>query len=487
LSIKKQHIIYWLVAGIILLKLTLLPFAQTVNADAVSRIFSSINWMKNPSIITNNFWGPIHFYIHGTALMLWNNQIYTPKIVTLLFAAFTLIPFYFFTKREFNENGALIATFFLAFSPILFRNSFLALSETPYLFFLALTINLLSKGIKVKSNLYILLAGLTITIAGGIRYEAWIMILIFTLILFLLKNWKYIFIFNSTALLFPTYWLISNWITTGDPFYSFNGTYKWALEIMGNNENVDFESYLRRIWYFPFSWIIAIGIPTGYIILKLIISSFSKKKFNKKHILLSLPFIIMFLFFQYNTFKGVLLLQHRYIGSLVILTLPFIAIYFKKLDKKHIKHAFIFGVLTITLSFIYNTSSIKPFPRLEDQTSVEIVNIISKNNYQNNALILDFIGWDKTYFIALQSKLPLKDISITEGAKNSTINFDDIDAKIKSHQSGFILLKKKSALSVSLSEDVLNKKKYKISTQIAFENETLILYFFKKNYLGGFA
>ncbi|MDG1475868.1 MAG: hypothetical protein P8Q14_01855, partial [Vicingaceae bacterium] len=356
--------------------------------------------------------------------------------------------------------GAFIASTLLATCPILFHNSFLALSETPYLFFLAISLNTLSKGVKGNSTAHLLIAGLLMSIASGIRYEAWVMTAILSFILLLTKNWKHIFFFNFTAALFPIYWLLSNYLETGDPLYSIQGTYHWNFEIMGNNEGLHFEDYLRRAWFFPFSWIIAIGIPTGFLVLKTIFKSYSKKTRNLKLILLSLPFFIMFLFYQYNTFKGSLLLQHRYIGTLVILSLPFIAIYFKELSNKKIKQAWLFGALTIGLSLIYNTAHVKPLPRLGEQSAVSIIKEIKANTDENTSLIIDFIGWDKSYFIALQSQVYRKNILIIEGAKYSKIPESSVQEKLTNYPNGIILFKKESALqkAVKLNEHNITSK-----------------------------
>ena len=162
--IKKIKSIYWIVIVIIIIKLLLLPFVQVCDSDAVSRVFYSISWLENPHWIMSYFWAPFHFYLIGFSLTLWRNTIYVPVIVNILLSGFTLIPFYYFTKREFNNNGAIIATIFLAISPILFRNSLMSLSETPYLFFIVVSMNFLSKGIRTNSNLFFLLYGFFITI-----------------------------------------------------------------------------------------------------------------------------------------------------------------------------------------------------------------------------------------------------------------------------------------------------------------------------------
>ncbi len=481
--INSHSKIYLLVIIILAIKLILLPYSQTESADAVSRIFESINWMKNPIWIKKSVWAPFHFYINGVALFVWDNRVITPKIVNILFSSFTLIPFYFLTKREFNKNGAIIAAIFLAVSPILFRNSFLALSETPYLFFLTLTINLLSKAIRENSFIYIFLSGISITIAAGIRYEAWIIIGVLSLIIILIRRWKMFLLFNLAALLFPLYWLLSNFIETGNPLYSIQGTYNYALDVMDGNANMDLESYLRRIWYFPFSWIIAIGIPSGFIILKIFFKSYSKKYFNKSYFLYSIPFWIMFTFFQYNTFNGVLLTQHRYTGTLVILSLPFIALYFNNLTSKKLKLAVVYGLLTISLSFVYNSNGIIPLPRLEDQSNVRISEIINKNILPTSCLIIDFIGWDNTYYLALRTNLPNEQIVITEGAKHSKIPLEIIRKKFIKHNEGIILLNKNSKLFKELSPNNFNIENHQINFSKLYQKGDVILFSWSKDIL----
>ena len=133
--------LFLLVLGVFILKLFLLPITQTNDADAISRIFLSIEWMENPIWIKTDVWGPLHYYLNGIFLSIWEDRVIVPKLINLVLSVAYLIPFYYFTKREFNEKGAIYATILLAFCPVLFGTSFLALSNTPFLFFLILSIN----------------------------------------------------------------------------------------------------------------------------------------------------------------------------------------------------------------------------------------------------------------------------------------------------------------------------------------------------------
>lgn len=483
-NLKALSGIYWLLIITLVIKLLLIPFSQTVDADAVSRIYLSVNWIKDAQWINSSVWAPLHFYLNGMGLMLWHDPVNLPKVINVLLSSLTLIPFYFFTKREFNKEGALAATIFLAVCPILFRNSFMALAGTPYLFFLVLAMNFLSRGLKRDSVTDMLIAGFSITLASGFRYEAWLMIAVFGLVILLHKKWKLLFIYGSAALVFPLVWMISNWLETGDPLYSIQGNYHWTLNVMGINENVDFESYLRRIWYYPFSWMIALGPPAAFVSIRSVINTYSKKGSNRSLVIWTLPFWIMLLFFLYNSIKGVLLMQHRFSGTLVVLSLPFVAIFFREFTPVKRRLIWLFAAITLILSFLYNTSGVKPLPRLKDQTTVSISEIIRDQLNNESCLILDFTGWDETYYLALHSGLPQERIVITDGAKNSELPMDKIRSRIEKHREGLILLARNSELKQELlpkdneSSMIINGRQLPIRP--LFRNDNMMLIEWRK-------
>ncbi len=411
-----------LVLLILLLKLIILPFSQTVDADSVTRIFLALDWVENPKWISESVWGPLHFYLNGFALAIWKNPVYTPKILNILLSTFSLIPFYYFTKREFNKTGAFITTIFLALSPVLFRNSFFGLSETPYLFFLILSMNWLSKWMKENKTQFLLLSGIAITIASGIRYEAWLIMAIWGLYIFIKYNFKNAFIFSAFALIFPFIWMVQGYLNTGNPFSGIEGNFTWTMDVMNNNANLTFESYLRRIWYFPFIWMISVGPPLAYVLLR---DHFQFKKFNHTKFYSNvwiLTLIIIFIFVIINSLKGTLLLQARFIGSILIFSLPFAANFFKEDSIKKKKLSVLFLIITVSFSFIYNISNVKPIPRLKNQNAKEIVNEIFKNKGEFTSLYLDDWGWDNTYYVALNSGVNHNNISIiSQYSQNSEI------------------------------------------------------------------
>jgi 4-amino-4-deoxy-L-arabinose transferase-like glycosyltransferase len=480
---KKKIIV--VILFITLLKLILLPYTQTVNPDAITRVFDSIKWLDNPIWIKQSVWGPFHFYLNAAILKIWYNPVFAPKILNIIFSSLTLIPFYYFTRREFNSNGAFIASIFLAISPILFRNSFMALSETPYLFFLASSINYISKGIQERKTFHFFAAGVLITIASGLRYEAWLIMAIIGIYLFFTKNIKQSVVFSAFALIFPIIWMVQSYLATGNFLFGIQGNYKWTLEVMNNNANLNFEDYLRRIWYFPFMWVISLGPPIAYILIK----DFIKFKKNfQPDLYKNLWFILLivtFVFFQYNAFKGVLLLQPRFVGTLILFSLPFVAHYFKLNTKQNIKNAIIFGFVMVSFSFFYNTSNVKPVPRLNDPSAIEVAAFINENSDINkDGLFIDFWNWQNTHFIGLHSGIHPNNIYILSPyfSKNEITYY--LDSLFSKFETGILVTTKNSKLNslINYNENsiYIPDLNQKIIASIVYESEVVVVYRYQK-------
>jgi 4-amino-4-deoxy-L-arabinose transferase-like glycosyltransferase len=480
-STDKKFYLFLLFAFI--LKLVLVPFAQVIDADAVTRTLITINWLEHPYWMDTAIWAPFHFYYNSIALLIWNNPMYAPVVLNVIFSCLTLIPFYNFVKREFNANGALFASFFLFLTPVLFRISFLALAEIPFLFFIALTLNLLSKGIRENKIGFILIAGLSMTIASGFRYDAWLLIGFFGIVILLFNEWKKAFLFSIIASVFPLLWMWTNYLATGNALHSINGNYNYTLELIGVNENISFEAYLRRIWFFPFSLFITLGPPLFYICLKSIFKSY-KSQLSKVWIW-SIPFWLVFLFYLYNSLKGNLLLHHRLTGTLILFSIPFAAIYFKDVSKTKIRQAFLFVTMTIGLTFVYNMNGITPFPRLKDQQVVKISSYIKQEINSQSGLIIDFWGWENSYYIALDAGIRPKQIVFILGEKNAKFPMRDCVNLIKDQITGVILIVKESVLDKTLKDVNSELSKIIASTHSEItldEREDIRILKWKRNY-----
>ncbi|MBI5540482.1 MAG: glycosyltransferase family 39 protein [Bacteroidia bacterium] len=439
--------------SLLIVKLCLLPLIHTVDSDGVSRIFISLGWLKNPYWIKGGNWGPFHFYLMGSALKILNNQFYTPLILNIVLSSATLFPLYFFFKRLHNESTALILCFLFSLSPIIFRLSLLTLAETPYLFFVILSANLLYKGLDEKKILYVFLGGLITSIAGGFRYEIWILSTLFSILILIKYSKKDFLVFNSTALIFPCIWLISNYLDSG----YFLNSFKWADLATETNKIDSIESFLRRIWFYPLSLIFAFGPIAFFYFIKTIIKTYKNIEYKKTIITFSIVFSIVFIIFLFNTLRGSLLLQHRFTITLFIICFPMFGYYFNTLNKKKIIMALVFGFTGFILAFAYSSKGARPIPRLLSKEANEINNIVKSNVSIKSGLIIDFWNWESTYCIAFMSNLPRNNIVLVD--QNSDLNFisDEIKRIVTEKPNGYLLICSKGLLNnvVTIKQDTI--------------------------------
>lgn len=434
---------------VFVLKVFALPFVQITDSDAVSRIFSAAEWAANPHLIVKGIWGPIHYYLLGTPLMLWNNAVYCPMLVTIIFSVAIIFPVYFFVKQGFSARSAFWVCASLVFCPILFRNSFLPLSETPFLFFVACSLLFLSVGLSQKNSTYFFAAGISITIASGLRYEAWLLMAVWFLLLCWKTSFRAAIVFGLAAGLFPVFWIYQGYIQTGDLLQGISGNYQW-IELSGYNESVNWREQLMRVYFFPFSFFIAVGPITIWLIIRKIKETkIPQMAFLNRRYIWFLPFVIIAIFVEYNAISGKLFLQHRFVGTLVLLGAPLWAYCFEKTTSS--KLPIISILVTFILSFVWNTDGIKPFPRVSAET-IEISKDIEQESTPQTKVILDFWDWEGTFYVALKSynssqKIPI----IISGAKNDSLGWGKIHNTLAQSTTWVIAIRENSNLHQKLT------------------------------------
>lgn len=311
----------------LLSRLVVLPFAEVTDADAVTRIYMAEKWLLDPSLISEGVWLPFHHYFNAFALLIWSDSWYSPMLFHCILASLTVFPLYAFTQREFNERGARLAVLIYMFSSVVFHNSFHALSELPNAVFIMFALDQLSLLIRNRAVKHAVLAGLFMTVAAGFRYESWLLIAVFSGILLLFRTpIKHIFIFGLAAIVFPVYWMVGNWMAHGDLFFGLSGAYHWNVIMEGVNENIDGVEKIKRLLFFPISWVIAFSPILIGLLLVALPRSIVRKEFKRSWLIWSLPFLILLTTFIFKSYEGTLLNQHRFTILPLLLTAPFIAL-----------------------------------------------------------------------------------------------------------------------------------------------------------------
>ena len=100
------------------------------------------------------------------------------RICSILFSALTVIPVYFLTKKFFNQNLAMIGASFFTFSPYIIENSLLGITDSLFIFSVAIFLSLFFS--DKKNN--VILSFVVLGISSLIRYESLLLIIPTTII-----------------------------------------------------------------------------------------------------------------------------------------------------------------------------------------------------------------------------------------------------------------------------------------------------------------
>jgi hypothetical protein len=449
------------------LRLLAIPFSMTNEADAITRIFITQNWMSNPEIITWGVWGPLHTYLIAGILYVWNDPVYAPVVLNCLFSAAVAIPLYLLVKREWNETSALFtACFYLAY-PVAFRYGLVALSEVPYIFFIALAMLQLSYARDENGNWkHALLAGIFVTLAGSLRYEAWGLTPFLGLLLW--KKWKSMLVFLSAASIFPIFWMAGNYLQTGDPLYSINWAVNWNLVISLNNERLTFVEIFNRLIYYPRSLFFGLT-PLAFLVCAIGIYQVIYRR-GRQWIWL-VPFLVLLATFTINAVNGKFSIQVRYSMGLAIFIIPFVAEWFDR--QKDTRRRLILSIIVIgsmlPLSYLRYMipwpfdfphpvpMQVSAIPRI-DPSVVQISEFeIQQAKSHQGGLLLDFSMWDETFYVALMSRKHPSNIYIMPGEVNEPLVPLELDTFFMNNPSGIVLLTENPRfMQINPSEDLVS-------------------------------
>ena len=471
---KKKLIVFSIILFII--KLIILPFIHEIDADGVSRVYLSLQFANNPFIINTGNWPPIFFYIMGVALKVYDNQFVTPVLVNILFSVFLLFPLFNLLKRYFGDKISFLLCVFFSFSPVVFRMSMLAMSEIPYLFFVILSVSILLKGLSKSKASLIFLAGLLMSIAGGIRYESWILGGFVVIVLAYFKTKKEAVFFALTFVLIPTYWILSSFIYTNEALNSFN----WAINISDKESINSIDSLLRRIWWYPLSLMFAFGPIAFFYFIK----ELKNYKSNKISFTLFLIFITFFGVWIINSLRGSLLLQHRFSITLFLLSFPLIGFYFKRNQNKIVLKTLIFSLSAFLFAFLYNSKGARPIPRLLTKDAQEVSSIINNNINSNSGFICDFWNWETTYYLPFATGLTRNKIKLIDSDGQIDHIKEQVTTITNKNNNGVILINENNSFYKifikQVNKHLYDSKKEKLALEKIFENDLIICFKYKK-------
>lgn len=207
-------------------------FAATNNGgDALARAEITAGWLQHPSFsleFAGPHWLPIHFWMMAALSLLLGNVMLGARLVSLVFGIFSLWAVWRIARDQYGERPALLSLAIFCFYTLHVGYSATSSSEATYLGLVLGALLCFFSYRRYKDLRLLASAGLLLTIGAGVRYEAWVFILLVGVLLvfgpsddsFLSRNrFKSVAIFACTACLWPMFWMAAQWRLNGDPLF----------------------------------------------------------------------------------------------------------------------------------------------------------------------------------------------------------------------------------------------------------------------------
>lgn len=333
----------YLVGGLLLLWLILrggsFGLSQNYSFDAVTRTTIAKTWLNEPSIIPLGRGGyptqyaPLPIYLMGLSLVIWNQPLFAPRLLCLIFGCLTLLPFYYLVKLEFDRRNALYAGLFLACFSLHIKSSVVASSEAIFCFFLLCGVYYVYKFKHEKLTKWLILAALFMNLAAMSRYTGLFYIPLLSLLLIdttrLKSSLRRAALFILLCLILPGLWLWLHHKAFGQALYPF----KYILA-----EHAGVISRFRdtggRLYYLIF-WPTVVILSLTPVVAGLSLLGMWDRLRQKKHLGFLLLVLGPYILFMYRAvIVGNFFLMPRFVIDSSIFILPFAVIGMDKLQTR---------------------------------------------------------------------------------------------------------------------------------------------------------
>ncbi len=331
-----------IVLFILALTIRIVVFIQNGNhaADGMYRTILTLNWLKDPYIITGGLWPPLDLYLDALMILVFNDPIISTRLTSLVLGTIIIFPYYYLVKLLFDKRIATISTLILAFVSIHVQYSTYSMSEVPLAFFLITSLYFFfrfKKGDKKLTDLII--SAIFLNLASMTRYEAWIFIPLLTVFIINYNNLKktmiikdmdilrndikYIFIFLIISSIFPIFWMVGNYNLYGDPLYGQTWSDKWIkTNTMLNPDSQWLNPPLyKKLVTWPGSILYVLNIVSIFAGIGLLISLLRKKNLEFLFI-----FLILMGTFTYKLINVTMMSQPRHMIVTILFLIPYFMI-----------------------------------------------------------------------------------------------------------------------------------------------------------------
>lgn len=231
----------WLVATSFLVRCAFYTLAKNYDGDPFVRSFGALQWSKSPYYVWHAdsvtwVFGPLPFYLNGIALMIWNNVLQAPRLVSLLLGSLAIIPFFKLIATRLSTRETVYASIIFCFYTLQVRFSAVTASDSVNSFFVLWTVYFFFEYNRNQRLSLLLVSAITMNLALMVRYDNLPIILLLASLLFITDNpvtyqlkaiiqfkWQklriaVVFIAISSIYIASRFW--GDYAVYGDPIYS---------------------------------------------------------------------------------------------------------------------------------------------------------------------------------------------------------------------------------------------------------------------------
>lgn len=224
-----RALIFILIAVALLPRLLVFPFTDNLYGDAVVRTELAQQLVDDPKLLSSygagaRQFGPLQIYATALPLALGVERQDAGRIPSLVFGVLSVWPLFLLTRRLFGRKEAIWACLAWAVWGMQIQMSTTAGSEALSTFLLLWAVAFFAQGWEEGRLLPLALCAAMMNLACATRYDAWLLLPIFALLLLFqgkdrLAGLTRAVFFGLLACPFPLAWMQGNELMHGDPFY----------------------------------------------------------------------------------------------------------------------------------------------------------------------------------------------------------------------------------------------------------------------------
>ncbi len=290
---------------------------DSMPGDAAGHVERAWHILTDPSL-KSNFEGSssvLYKYALASFIFFWRDLFYAPKVFTLIFGIFLILPYYGTLKTLFNKRVAFFASLVLVFYPLHIFQSSVTTSDAVYYFFLFSSFHYFFRFQAGQERVLVLwLAAALFNIAALLRFESWMFIPVLSVLLWQ-KGKRIVLLFLILALILPLADMALNHIYCDDFLYTFHVAGKTIHASIAAGK----VPYDPRFW----SWLFLLMKSSGPALVIGGLLGMALAMFLRQRMQLAIFFMLLFLMFSMSSYMARMWHHDRYSIPLALLLIPY--------------------------------------------------------------------------------------------------------------------------------------------------------------------